>query len=259
MYKVALITITLNEKYWQYLPQMTESAKKFFLKDHQVDYFSWSDMPQDKIEGVKIIPTEPYEWPLPTLMRYHVFLREEELLKEYDYIFYIDSDMDIVSPVGDEILGDLVGAEHPMHHRRREYNSPFESNPESSAFIPQSGRILGQGKNKYFEPNYFAGGFQGGRSDVFIKAMKKMKEMIDVDFSKNYIARWNDESYWNRYCFDNPPTVVLSPSYVYPDSLNKAYYQQIWGRQFIPKIITITKPFTLSKTGGNYLKERLNT
>lgn len=255
MYKVALINITLNKPYWQYLQPMVDSAKKFFLKGHQVDYITWSDMPQESIQGVKVIPTEPFEWPLPTLYRYHLFLREEELLKEYDYIFYIDTDMEFVSPVGDEVLGEITAAQHPMYALDRKYIPPYEPNPNSASFIPRPGRVReGTGK-KYFETLYFAGGFQGGRSDKWIEAMKKMKEIIDRDFSNNYIPIWNDESVWNKYLFDNPPSVVLSPSYVYPDSLNKLYYQKIWGRNYVPKIITITKPFTLTKEGGEYVKK----
>lgn len=259
MYKVALINITLNERYWSYLQPMVDSAKKFFLKGHQVDYISWSDMPKDMIKDIKVIPTEPFEWPLPTLYRYHLFLREEELLKEYDYVFYIDTDMEFVSPVGDEILSDgLTAAEHPMYSLSKEFIPPYEPNPESASFIPRPGRVVQQGKSKRFKPLYFAGGFQGGRGDKWIRAMKEMKEMIDTDFSKNYIPVWNDESVWNKYCFNNPPSVVLNPSYVYPDSLNKSYYQRIWGRNYLPRIITITKPFSLSKKGGDYVNQRIN-
>src|SRR3990167_7228763 len=41
-----------------------------------------------KMEGVNIIPTEPIDWPMPTLLRYHLFLQQEEKLKKYDYIAY---------------------------------------------------------------------------------------------------------------------------------------------------------------------------
>ena len=255
MYKVALVSICLNEKYWPYLSPMVESARKYFLKCHQVDYFSWSDMSQ--APGITIIPQEPAEWPLPTLHRFHLFLREEERLKDYDYIFYCDADMLFVSPVGDEILGDLVAAQHPMYAVKRGLIPPYEPNPESQAFIPRPGRTLERGGKKMFEPLYFAGGFQGGRSDKFIEAMKEMKEMIDKDFSNNYIPIWNDETIWNAYLFKNPPTVILSPSYVYPDSLIKNYYIPVWGKNYLPKIITLTKPFTTSKEAGIALQTKI--
>ena len=235
---------------------MVESAKKFFLKGHQVDFICWSD--STEIKDVKIIPTEPMEWPFPTLYRYSLFLREEELLKEYDFIFYIDADELFVSRVGEEILGDLVAVQHPMYALRKEYIPPYEPSEKSTAYIPRPGRVITENGKKRFEPLYFAGGLQGGRTQNFIAAMKAMKEMIDKDFTENnHIPIWNDESTLNAYFFKNPPTIVLSPSYCYPDSLIKAYYFRVWGRSYVPKIITLTKKFSLTTDGGINLQNIL--
>ena len=257
-YKVAVLMICLNNPYWKYAMPCIQSMKKFFLKGHEVDYFIWTDMPNElNTESAKLIPTEPMEWPMPTLNRFHLFLKQEELLKDYDFLLYIDSDMEVVSRVGDEILGELVATQHPMYATKRGLIPPYEPNPESQAFIPRPGRVITKNGKKMFEPLYFAGGFQGGRSDKFIEAMKVMKDMIDKDFSNNYIPIWNDESIWNAYLFKNPPTTVLSPSYIYPDSLIKSYYIPIWGKNFTPKIITLTKPFTTSKEAGIQLQTRV--
>lgn len=259
-YKVAIVCICLNKNYWEYLTPMIESARKFLLKGHDVDFVCWTDMPPETKIDAKIIPTEPFSWPLPTLHRYHLFLREEKLLSEYDYIYYVDADMKFVSKVGDEIFGDLVGAVHPMYHIRQNYVPPYEPNEKSTAFIPRTGQVITENGKKRFQPLYFAGGLQGGRSDVFIKAMKVMKDNIDKDFAENnYIAIWNDESHWNRYCFENPPDVVLNPSYVYPDSLINEYYVKAWGRNYVPKLMTITKKFSLTKDGGQNLNQTLPT
>jgi len=257
-YKVAIIAICLNAPYWPFISPMIESARKFLLKGHDVDFILWTDMPPETKIDAKIVPTEPFAWPLPTLYRYHLFLREEELLKEYDYVFYCDADMKFVSRVGDEILGDLVAAQHPMYAIRKEYIPPYEPNNKSVSFIPRPGRVIEEGGKKRFEPLYFAGGFQGDRSENFIKAMKAIKIMVDKDFTGNgYIPIWNDETVWNKYLFKNPPTVVLNPSYIYPDSLNKSYYQKIWGRNYVPKLITLTKQFSLTKDGGTNLQTTL--
>lgn len=256
--------ISLNEPYWQYVKPCIDSLKKFFLKGHQVDFLLWSDMPKDYDCGAtKIIPTESYGWPLPTLMRYNIFLREEKLLEDYDFLIYVDADMKAVSRIGDEILGDLIVAQHPMYAIKQGYIPPYEPNPKSRSFINRLGRIIVENGAKRFEPLYLAGGLQGGRTDCFIKAMKKMKEMIDEDFVKNsYSPIWNDESVWNAYLFENNPLLenvtVLNPSYVYPDSLINEYYRQVWGRNFVPKLITITKKSSLTKEGGQNLQKILN-
>ncbi len=208
-------------------------------------------------KDIHLIPTEPIEWPYPTLLRYNLFLQQEEKLKEYDYIFYCDIDMKFVNVVGDEILGNgLTGAQHPMYALRKEYIAPYEPNPESQAYIHRPGQVTMDNTGKpRFMPLYYGGGFQGGKSDEWIKAMKEMRTMTDKDMIKNYIPIWNDESIWNRYLFDNPASITLTPSYIYPDSLIDEYYTKVWGCNYVPRLITITKWFTLSKQGGSNVAE----
>lgn len=211
-------------------------------------------------KDIFLTETEPIGWPAPTLMRYHLFLQKEEELKDYDYIFYLDADMRVVDKISDEILSDgLTAAEHPMYSLRPQYIPPYEPNSESKAFIKRLGSVVDEGGKPRFKPYYCAGGFQGGTSKEFIRAMQVMRSNIDWDFDKiNYTAIWNDESHWNKYLWDyRGPLIVLSPSYVFPDSLIKEYYEPLWGRSYTPKIITLTKPFSLSKQAGSELTEFL--
>ncbi|MEK7499470.1 MAG: hypothetical protein AAB649_02595, partial [Patescibacteria group bacterium] len=100
----------------------------FYKTAQSILLLSFADLDQS-LKGVNIIETEPVAWPAPTLMRYHLFLNEEEKLKDYDYIFYMDADMKVVAKVSDEILGDgLTAAEHPMYSLRKEYIPPYEPN-----------------------------------------------------------------------------------------------------------------------------------
>lgn len=296
-YKVAFCFICINPNYWEFISKAVEGARKFFLPDHKVDYFIWSDIPENpevirqqiaenmlkrgeakhsvinaeqvnilleeskrnELEktidglvnvrkGITIFETEAVQWPMPTLFRYNLFLQQEEKLKDYDYIFYCDVDMVFANYVGDEILGEgLTAALHPMYALRQNFYAPYEPNPKSEAYIP-------------FHNTYYAGGFQGGKAADWIKAMKAMRKSIDLDFEKNnYIARWNDESHWNKYLKDNPPVITLSPAYIYPDSLINEYYIKVWGRNYSPKIVTLTKKFSISKEAGAAINEQMKT
>jgi len=296
-HKIAFTFICLNPLYWQYAAEMVQGARQLFLPGHETDFLFWTDMPENpeevkeklhkaftergvdltipenitnhgviaesvinlrKQKDIKLFPTEPIEWPYPTLLRYNLFLQQEELLKEYDYIFYCDIDMKFVGVVGDEVLGNgLTSAQHPMYAIRKEYYPPYEPNSESESYIPRPGKVISDNGKPRFMPLYYAGGFQGGKSDVWIKAMKDMSKMIDKDLGKNYIPIWNDESVWNKYLFLNPPDVVLTPSYIYPDSLIKEYYEPLWGCSYIPKLMTLTKWFSLSKEGGEHVQQML--
>lgn len=210
------------------------------------------------IPNVTIFPTEPIQWPYPTLLRYNLFLQQEEKLKDYDYIFYCDVDMKFVGIVGDEILGNgLTAAPHPGYWIRKEYYPPYEPNELSACYIPRPGRIINENGKQRFRPEYYAGGLQGGKSEVFIKAMKACKELIDKDLKMGYIPIWNDETAWNKYLSENPPEIMLDPSYIYPDSLIEEYYKHLWGRDYPPKLITVTKWFSVSKEGGQALQQML--
>ena len=338
MKKVALLFICLNPNYWIFLEDVIKDARQHFLKNHKVDFYAWSDIPEldspkvkeivesyppqatipqiliDNIKGsfeqefekanrgeplelyqfqnkllqsfndvskvvsretmqqsidflrsqkdITVFPTDPEPWPFPTLMRYHLMLQQEEILKDYDYLYYMDVDMRIVDEVTDEIMGEgLTIAEHPMYSLRREYIPPYEPNLNSKAYIPRPGVVIANEQGQpWFKPIYAAGGFQGGTTESFLKAMKAMRKTIDADFLNNYTAIWNDESHWNRYIYDyTGPVNILSPSYVYPDSLIAEYYEKVWGKKYKPIIITLTKKFSLNTQGGEYLREKLAT
>lgn len=213
-----------------------------------------------KIPGVNIIPTEPREWPYPTLLRYHLFLQKEEVLKDYDYIFYCDTDMKFIDIVGDEILGNgLTAVAHPGYALRKEYYPPYEPNELSASYIPRPGRVVNEPEStskikQRFIPEYYAGGFQGGKASVYIEAMKECKDLIETDLKMGYIPIWNDETAWNKYLSKRPPSVMLNPSYIYPDSLIDEYYIPLWGRNYQPRLMTLTKWFSTSPEGGQAVK-----
>lgn len=259
-FKVAFCWICLNEPYWQYAENMIQGAKRFFLPGHDVSYFVWSDMPKDKISAMTVFETEPMPWPMPTLMRYHLFLQQEEILNKYDYFFFCDVDMQFVNIVGDEILGKgLTAALHPGYCTRKELYPPYEPDKQSASFIQRPGKVVNDNGKPRYMPMYFAGGLMGGVAKKFLKACKKMKDLVDKDLAKNRIPIWNDESVWNKYLEKTPEDlVVLTPSYIYPDSLIKEYYiPVVWGQDYQPKIVTLTKQFTISKEGGDAVSKMI--
>lgn len=146
-------------------------------------------------------------------MRFHAYYAAKELLSEQDYLFACDADMLFVADVGDEILSKRVATQHPgfVGHR-----GSYESDPSSLACI-----------NSWEGKQYFAGGFYGGSSQEVLNIAKICSEAIDADLERGIIAIWHDESHWNRYCVDNPPTLILSPSYCYPESWSLPYVKRL--------------------------------
>ncbi len=212
--KVGLLVIATN-KYTQFLQPLISSADEHFLPNQEVTYFVFTNQ-EINIEtenDVVKIDVEHKDWPWMTLGRYRIFSNASEELSKMDYLYYSDVDMKFLAEVSDEILSDIVGTQHPGFYGRK--GSP-ETNPESLACI-----------HPHENNQYFAGGFNGGTSEEYLKMSKKLADNIDIDFSIGIIAKWHDESHMNRYFFDNTPTKILSPSYCYGESMDIPFEKKL--------------------------------
>ena len=216
MNKIGLLVIATG-KYDVFIPPLFKSAKKYFMKNHEVTMFVFTDKDMPKKDGLVAFEHNHEPWPNPTLKRYHVFDKHREELLNMDYLFYCDADMLFVSEVGDEILPDtdsgLVATEHPGFFGGR--RGTYETNPDSTAYI-----------SKEEGECYFAGGFNGGTSEAFLNMSREIKNRVEKDLEKNIIAIWHDESHLNRYMIDNQPK-ILNPSYCYPESWNIPFEKKL--------------------------------
>ena len=174
--------------------------------------------------------------PIGTLLRYHYYLECLDILKQYDYVFHVDSDMKFVDHVGDEILSERVCVIHTGYYDK--YQTKFydlEKNQSSHAYVDVN-------NHNYSIGRYYQNCFQGGSSSEFIKMCSIISEWCSKDLSKNIIPKWHDESYMNKYMYDNKPTLELSPSYAYPE---------LWSIPFGKKIIHLAKDHERIRYGGD--------
>ena len=241
MKKIAVCVIATSV-YKNLLNPLIESMKKHLLSNEEVSLFIFCDYPSSRgwleTHGYEIFWTQisHQPFPLPTLFRHRTLLQREQHLREFEYIFHFDADVLFVGDIGSEILGEgLTATQHPsasygnkdiylgkdpkdiplpvnsvdepIWKLNQEWVShTFEKNKKSKAFIPSGER-----------KKYFAGAFQGGKSDLYIHAMQEMSYNIDTDLGQNIIARYHDESHWNRYLVDNPPKTILPFWYCFPE------------------------------------------
>lgn len=175
---------------------------------------------------VDVLETEHREWPYVTLYRFHTFGTHLEELKG-DYQFYVDVDTLFVDKV-EGILGERVAVQHCGFVNRR---GPFERNPKSKAFAEGH--------------KYYGGGFWGFSRVEFEKMVGEMIEAIDADGFNGVMAKWHDESHLNRYLVEHPPTLVLSPSFHYPEKCpGHQHIRSVWrqeGVDFEPKLVLLWK------------------
>lgn len=212
------LLIVATGKYIQFVEPLVLSAEKHFCKNHQVTYFVFTDQNAVPLPHTIYAFHPRLGWPFDTMNRYHAYYNHAELLKDQDYLFALDADMLFVEDIGDEILGERVATLHPGFIGQR---GTYETDPASKACVNMNEGVM-----------YFAGGFYGGSRDAFFHILQTNIASIEEDLSRGIIAVWHDESHWNRYCIDYPPTVILSPSYCYPES---------WMLNYSKKIIALDK------------------
>jgi histo-blood group ABO system transferase len=202
--KIGLLIIATN-KYIDFLQPLITSADKYF-NPGDVTYFIFSDKELEVSSSRNIIKTytEHKDWPWMTLGRYEIFFKNSDIFKDMDYLFYSDADMLFCSNIGEDILSNRVATQHPAFRGSR--GTP-ETNPLSLACVYE---------HEHME--YFAGGFNGGTTEEYLKMCDIISFKIREDFKKNIIAIWHDESHMNRYFIDNPPTTILNADYCTPSN-----------------------------------------
>jgi histo-blood group ABO system transferase len=211
------LCVIATAKYRMYIRPLLRSVRRNFLAGHEVTVFLFTDGKVEPEEDLCVIPVEHSQWPGMAIRRYPLFREHAAVFEGMDYLYYMDADMRVIDMVGAEILGELVGTVHPGFYDKPREKFSYERRRESAAWIAAD-----EGSR------YFCGAFQGGRASAYLEAARVMAERIDEDHAKGITAVWHDESHWNRYLIDHPPTLELSPAYCwYPDGRSKGFEGKI--------------------------------
>ena len=204
--KICILTIATN-KYIQFVGDLYDNIEENFLNGHEIQGVLFTEHDVETSDNIKVSKIEHEDWPIPTLKRYNYFMQEKEYISQFDYCYYFDVDMSIVDKVGDEVLGDLVATMHPYQSFYPKGDRSYDRNPKSLAYVAPGD------EGQY----YYAGGFNGGKTKEFLKMSEVIADRVTKDLENDTIALWHDESHMNRYLIDNPPTVSLTPSYVFAE------------------------------------------
>jgi len=219
--KVALLYICTG-RYIMFWEKFFESANTYFLKDCHVEYFVFTN---GKIrttnDMVTVVECEHLNWPFSTLMRFHLFCKIEQELRNFDYVFFMNANIMFLSNISqEEILPlhhDLTALLHPGLYFKSKDFFTYERCPESLAFMSQNEGI-----------NYYSGALNGGKSDAYIQMAKVLSSNIDKDLENGIIAIWHDESHLNKYLWKYKEKVKgLSPAYGYPEEQNLPFERKI--------------------------------
>ena len=210
--RVAFYTVGLGSGYFRLAMDLFESASAQFCTNSfvQVDYYVFSNqpVPEGLPPNFHIIPAVKRGWPFDSQDRFRWIHAHATENANYDYLLWMDADQRFERPICFDMLGELVAVAHPHYFDSEADGYPYETRPESKAFVPQENR---------FVQNYFSAHFFGGIHAKMITAMKTMNEWMEEDLAQGIQARVDDESYLNAYFYFNFPTVVLSRIFVWPE------------------------------------------
>lgn len=243
MKKIAILYIGTG-RYTIFWDEFFQSCEKNFIRNAQKHYFFFTDSKDFKnSEKITVVPQENLGWPLITCLRYKILNKIKDELKNYDYVFFFNGNMEFIRPITEEEFlpeekdGYIVA---PLHsgNKRMKSNLEFdyERNPQSTSYIPY-------GEGEY----YFHAGVLGGRTKEFLELLDICEKMMDEDLKNNIIPKFHDESVFNKYVLTHP-NKILSNYYIHPTH----------GKPFVklnPKVKIIQRDKSKFKYGGHaYLR-----
>ena len=82
--------------------------KKVFAESCEVEYFVFTDVDhlaeEEDNPRIHRIFQEPMPWPYTTLLRFEIFLKAEEQLKAFDYIYFFNANCEFKQPITRNLL-----------------------------------------------------------------------------------------------------------------------------------------------------------
>ena len=195
--KICILTIATNQ-YLQFIEKLYNDIAEKFIPGSEINCLLFTDHEiEETSDNVRVHYIDHEPWPMPTLKRYNYFVKEKDYILEHDYCFYLDADMRIDAPVGEEVLSDLVATQHGYQSMHPKEQMSYDRNPECLAYVAPGDEVT-----------YYAGGFNGGKTTKFMEMAEVIADRVNKDLEKDIIALWHDESHMNRYMIDNPPTLA---------------------------------------------------
>ena len=210
--KVAVLYIVTG-RYVCFWDEFYPSCEKYFLPDAQKKYFVFTDAEHlnfEENDNILKIHQEKLGWPYDTMLRFDIFLKQKEALKEYDYIFFFNANTKFLNYVREEILPNeendwLITGSHPAFYNKHPDEFTYDRNPESQAYIP-----YGAGKH------YATGALNGGSGASFLEMCEELSRLTHIDIDNGVVPLWHDESMLNKYMLNKNP-LIMPVNYLYPE------------------------------------------
>jgi hypothetical protein len=228
-YAISFICIATSG-YVVYADKLIESIQKV-AGDDQIDFILLTDkedfVPAVEISNFNKIIIGSLGWPWATLMRYHLISTYLPKAKS-ENVCYVDADSIVHYPFWRDLdMNRLQNAialvRHPGFYRSqrvRLYTSDYRFLFRDLKLFCSEGGLGKWEKRKRSRAHvpflkrrdYVCGGVWLGKKRAILSMCNDLQKNVDLDLSKNLIARWHDESYLNAYKI-NTEVTILGPEY----------------------------------------------
>ncbi len=172
-----------------------DSSEKFFLIGARKEYFVFTDdkeLIQKKDDRIHLFYCGKMGWPYDTLLRWNRICEIQDLLEEYDYIVFCNANMEFLSEIQSQIF---EGTDFTLWSSTKDSDVsdqlPLERRPESKAYIPYGTPVQ----------KYVAGGYILGKSELFLRMSRELRDWTAQDLKNGIIPIWHDESLENAYFY----------------------------------------------------------
>lgn len=239
--KIAIFYIA-TDKYIQFFEDFYNSVEKNFLPKYEKNYYFFTDNPESISDRFNLTKNKisHEKWPYVTLNRFNYFLSSMEESQKNDYAFFFNSNTIVNKKIEEDTLNIHEHAFfftlHPAFYNKPIRKYPFENRKKSLAYLKAN-----------LTSRYYCGGFYGGEIKSFFQMCNYIDIMISKDRENNYIAKWHDESYLNKYVNDvlrDKNICVLKENFCFPEDWE--YHKEIYI-----KILDKSKYFNVDKFKNN--------
>uniref|UniRef100_A0A674JU31 Glycosyltransferase 6 domain containing 1 n=1 Tax=Terrapene triunguis TaxID=2587831 RepID=A0A674JU31_9SAUR len=187
-----------------------------------VNFYLFTDHPE-KVPSMKlapekrlfIIPVQNYSWWQDISMNRMDIISNHirsHWRYEVDYLYSMDTNVQMFEHIGVEIVDTLVGTISSWQYTKPWDSNSYERRPESRAAIPS-------GEGDFY---YAASFYRGSMSEIYkLTCFKGVTE----DRANGIEAKWHEESHLNKYLLYHKPTRLLSPEYYWDEELIRSHNQ----------------------------------
>lgn len=209
------VTVFAVGKYVMFLKDFLVTADQFFFVGFNVHMYVFTDRPQEVPQvkmaagrkvSVRTVPSSQRWQEISARRMEMINLLLRQIQNQTHFIFCLDVDSEFRGRWSTESLGETVAVVHPGYYWSPRSDLPFERRPESRAYMaPSDGDF------------YYCGGAFGGSVVRVLDLTRICSQNYRADEREGVEAVWQEESHLNRFFWENKPSKVLSPEYLWQD------------------------------------------